>query len=325
MHADDHLSIPAEITSAPFTLVAGDGYPLAANWFLPEREPARGTLIIHGATATPAAFYRRFARFAASRGLRVLTYDYRGIGLSRPASLRDSRATLSDWALLDARAAHLHVRERFPDEPVAIVGHSFGGQLVGLLGETRSAHAALMVGCQLAYYGNWPTRSARLLLATGWRAVLPLVTALVGYLPGRFVGSGEDLPAGVARQWGRWCCHPDYYMGEHPDARARLAAFDAPTLFYSFTDDTFAPGRAVAQLLSHLPKAQLEHRRIDPRTLGAGPIGHFGFFRAGTASLWPAALDFVLGRLANERRTSEASGRFRIMDEVMADLQYGRS
>src|SRR5262245_26101772 len=137
MHPAESLRIPAAILGQPFTLLAADGHKLAATWFMPDRGPARGTLIVHGATATPAAYYRRFARFAAGRGLRVLTYDYRGVGGSRPAALARSRATLSEWALLDARAAHQLVRDRFPGEPVAIVGHSFGGQLLGLIDEAR--------------------------------------------------------------------------------------------------------------------------------------------------------------------------------------------
>ena len=128
---------------------------------------------------------------------------------------------------------------------------------------------------------------------------MPLLSAVLDYVPGRLLGIGEDLPSGVARQWARWCCHPDYYMGEHPEAHTRLAAFDRPTLFYSFTDDTFAPEPAVGQLLEHLPSAQLEHRRIDPSDHGGDPIGHFGFFRPHlAANFWPAAAEFLSAAIA---------------------------
>ncbi len=325
MQSEELLRISAAIEGVPVTFTATDGYPLAATWFLPERGQARGIVIVHGATATPAAFYRRFARFLASHGLRVLTYDYRGMGGSRRASLRAASTTMSDWALLDARAAHAHVAARFPGEPVAVVGHSFGGQLLGLIEEPADARGAVLVGAQFGYYGHWPL-PARAVIGFAWTAVVPLLAAVLDYVPGGLLGIGEDLPSGVARQWARWCRDPGYYLGEHPEARSRLAAFDRPTLFYSFTDDPFAPEPAVAQLLEHLPSAGVEHRRIDPADHGGDAIGHFGFFRPQLAGqFWPAAAEFLSDTLAGHTPArSERSGRFRISDEVMADLRFGR-
>ena len=325
MQSDALLRISGAIEGVPVTVFAADGYPLAATWFVPERGKARGTVIVHGATATPAAFYRRFARFLASRGLRALTYDYRGIGGSRRASLDGVRTAMSDWALLDARAMHAHARTCFPGEPVAVVGHSFGGQLLGLLDEAGDARGAVLVAAQFGYYGHWPL-PARAWIAFAWKVVVPVLAALLDYVPGALLRIGEDLPSGVARQWARWCSHPDYYLGDHPDARARLAAFDRPTLFYSFTDDHFAPEPAVASLLEHLPAARLDHQRIDPADHGGDPIGHFGFFRAHLAAhFWPAAADFLSDTLAGiTPAPQERSGRFRISDDVMADLQFGR-
>src|SRR5687768_10537965 len=106
-------------------LVASDDFALGAALYRPKGE-ALGTVIVHGATAVPSGYYRRFAEFLAHHGLRVLTYDYRGIGRSRPEALRGFRASMSDWARLDADAAHRLVAERFPGEGVATIGHSFG-------------------------------------------------------------------------------------------------------------------------------------------------------------------------------------------------------
>ena len=96
----------------------------------------------------PRKIYRGFASYLASRGCAVLTYDYRGTGGSRPPagrgyiqprSLAGFQATMADWATqgrhrgggLDARALHTL--------PLLYVGHSFGGQALGLLpNNTRS-------------------------------------------------------------------------------------------------------------------------------------------------------------------------------------------
>lgn len=307
-------------------LITADAMVLGASLFTP-RGPACGTVIIHGATAVPQGYYRRFARFiAGALGTRVLTYDYRGIGRSRPRSLRGFDATLTQWARLDASAAHAFVRERFPDQPFAVVGHSFGGQLVGLIDEPRGASGVVMVGAQLAYYRDWPERAQRRLALT-WKWLVPIASALFGYMPGRF-GLGEDLPRGVARQWASWCLHPDYLISEHLDARERFARFDAPTLFFSFTDDDYAPEAAIDNLLRRLRRAPLEHVRLEPRARGADAIGHFGFFRPQfSATLWMEAASFLGDSLAGDtphHRPPVEAATQSLRDDVLADLRFGR-
>jgi len=321
---------PVEV--AAIELPAADGVVLGGTLFTPSAFTAsgraRGTIIIHSATAVPQGYYRRFAQFAAqATGARVLTYDYRGIGKSRPLSLRGFRATLTDWARLDAVAAHHFVTKRFPGEPFAVIGHSFGGQLVGLIDEPNAATGAVMVGAQLAYYRDWPAKDHKK-LGFVWKMLVPAASALFGYMPGRF-GLGEDLPRGVARQWAEWCTHPDYLISEHLDARERFARFDAPTLFYSFTDDEYAPEGAVAHLLRRLRRAPLEHVRLAPQERGASTIGHFGFFRPRfSGTLWPEAASFLRdsleGREPHHTRSVSPPVTPSLREEVMEDLSYGR-
>ncbi len=89
---------------------ATDGYLLGASLFLP-RGAKRHAVLINSATAVPRRTYRGFAGYLARRGCAVLTYDYRGIGDSRqkslvgynqPKSLVGFKASMSDWAALDA-------------------------------------------------------------------------------------------------------------------------------------------------------------------------------------------------------------------------------
>lgn len=295
MQTDSRVAADKPFLVETPALVATDDFALGATLYRP-KAAALGTVIVHGATAVPAGYYRRFGEFLAHHGLRVLTYDYRGVGRSRPGGLRGFRASMTDWARLDAAAAHALVEAQYPGEPVATVGHSFGGQLIGLLDAARDVRGALLVGSQLGYYGHWNVRD-RLRLGLTWRALVPTLTASLGYLPAQ-AGLGEDLPRGVANEWAKWCSSPDYLISHHPDAAARFARFDRPLLLYSFSDDDFAPRRAVDALLARMPEAQLTHRRIRPGEFGDRPIGHFGFFRAGFEhTLWLEAVRFLSGVL----------------------------
>jgi predicted alpha/beta hydrolase len=302
-------------------LRATDGYSLGACLFEPVSAVA-GTLVIHGATATPQRYYRRFAEFLAKRGVRVVTYDYRGIGQSRPASLRGYRATMTEWADVDARSVHWHVRARYGAQPVAILGHSFGGQLVGLIDEAREACGAIFVGAQLGYYGYWRGLQ-RIKMGMIVRAVIPAVSAAAGYLPGR-MGIGEDLPRGVAEEWARWCSHPDYLISDHPDAQERFARFDRPIAFYSFTDDAYAPRSSVDALIRRLSSAVIDHRRLRPSDLGVGSVGHFGFFRPPFRdTMWMDVLDFLRDVFAGTTPKPARAARPACEvseEEVLADL-----
>lgn len=279
----------AECLLTSVRVPALDGYPLGVSIMDPPKTP-RGTVVIHGATATPARFYAPFAGFLAASGVRVVRYDYRGVGASRPEVLRGFAATMTDWAH-DAAAIHRFVENRYPGEAVAIMGHSFGGQLIGLVDEVRNAVGAVTVGAQFGYYGHWPILS-RAKLALTWGAVVPALTSAFGYLPGK-AGLGVDLPRGVAAQWARWCRSPDYFIVDHPDAGDRLARFDRPLCAFTFTDDDYAPEGAVENFLSRFGSAKLDHRNLRPSDVGRAKVGHFGFFRRGLRdTLWRDTLDF---------------------------------
>jgi predicted alpha/beta hydrolase len=305
---------------------AGDEFELGATLFEPRASP-RGVVIVNGAMAVRAGYYARFAEHLAASGLAVVTYDYRGVGASRPLNLRGFRATLTEWAQVDARAVHEFARRSYGGLPLVTVGHSFGGQILGLSEDMRDSAGAVLVAAQHGYFGHWPLPT-RLRYAALWHAVLPSVTATFGYLPGRF-GLGEDVPAGVAEEWASWCRHPDYLIGHHPAARARLARFDRPVLAFSFTDDDYAPDPAVDHLLDSLSHAPLEHRRLAPADLEVDAIGHFGFFRPPFAdTLWRDTRWFIEDLIADRPRFQPLRARapWAIREEdVFADLAYGRA
>ena len=88
-----------------------DDYSLAATLFMP-RGPRRQAILINSATAVPRKIYAGFATYLAGRGSVVVTYDYRGIGASKPATLKGFETSMSDWAARDVTAAVNYMRAR---------------------------------------------------------------------------------------------------------------------------------------------------------------------------------------------------------------------
>jgi len=278
-------SLSSEPRSRVVRFKTSDEVQLAGDVFEPA-EPARATLLIASAMGVRRQLYAGFASFLREAGVLTLTFDYRGIGEARPASLRGYRADLSDWAERDLPAAIAWLREQAPDKPLLYVGHSIGGQLLGLI-PNADVHAALLIASQSGYWGHWPG-AGRLVMAALWFAAVPAFSRAFGYLPMRAIGQGEDVPRGVATQWAAWGRDPRYIVS-YLQQRDGIGAFeyDRPLRAYAFSDDRYAPRTAVQALLSAYPRANPELRYVRGSDLGVRSIGHFGAFRSVfRSSLW---------------------------------------
>jgi predicted alpha/beta hydrolase len=254
---------------------ARDGFALAATIFEPERAPRR-VVVLCGATAAKRTFYVAFARFLSATGAAVVTFDYRGVGGSRPKSLRGFHAEMHEWATLDISGALDFAEKRWPSVSIAILGHSSGGWSLGMVPDIARVDRIVMVASQHGNWRYWPW-AQRWRYAAIWYAIIPAIAHLAGYLPG-WTGIGEDLPKGVAFELARWCRSRDFVFCDAAERRRAYAAIRAPILAWSFTDDGYAPAASVDALLAHFCGAKIESRRRSPSDMG-GPIRHFGFFR----------------------------------------------
>lgn len=282
-------------------IAAADGTRLVAHRFRAARPVA--VAVIGAALGVRQDFYFDFARYLATRGIDAWTFDYRGIGHSAPRSLRRFRATITDWAQRDYDAALRQARAALPAAPLFVVGHSLGAQLPALTPTGGAIDAMVAVAGGSGYWrGLAPAlRPAMLAMVRG---VAPLAIPLAGYFPGRRLKMIGDLPAGVMRQWARWCMHPDYLVGVEAGARDAYANARFEILSLSFSDDWMMTQRNIERLHAHFRAARRESRRITPAQAG-GPVGHMGFFRSRHRdALWAPAADWLLTRTRHEHRTT---------------------
>jgi predicted alpha/beta hydrolase len=280
---------------------ANDGYLLGASLHLP-RGARRNAVLINSATAVPRKIYKGFASYLASRGCAVLTYDYRGIGDSRqkslvgynqPKSLVGFQASMSEWAARDVTAAVAWMRERYQNLPLDYVGHSFGGQALGLLPNNTEVSRALLIAAQAAYW-RLMTAPERYRVFIMMNFIGTPLTRLMGYAPG-WSGIGEDLPKGVFLQWARWV-RSKRYLFDDPElpALANFRNYRGALRALCLADDPWATRPAVELLCSGFISTTPDIATIAPADAGVAKIGHLGFFRSEHRdTLWRGAAEWL--------------------------------
>ena len=290
-----------DVFTDDITVPAADGYKLGATLFLPRGAKSHAVLI-NSATAVPRKIYRGFAGYLARRGCAVLTYDYRGIGDSRqkavegynqPRSLVGFKASMSDWAALDVTSAVVWMRERYHQLPLGYVGHSFGGQALGLLSNNTEVARALLIASQAGYWKLMASPERYRVYAMLNFVGLPL-TRLFGYMPG-WTGLGEDLPKGVFEQWVHWVMSERYLFTDPKlPGLSNFAKYRGALRSLCISDDPWATRPAVEMLCSGFSSITPDILTVTPADVGAAKIGHFGFFRTDQRdTLWRGAAEWL--------------------------------
>lgn len=256
-----------------------DGHDLAATIFpAASGQRSRRAVLICSGTGIPRRFYAAYAEFLAGHGFDAVTFDYRGIGDSRPESLRGFAATMREWGERDVAAAIEGVRAELRPGRLLVVGHSAGGWLTALAPNNDAVDAMIAVASMSGYWGNMKSPE-RYRLAVIWHVLVPLVVRVFGYLPGHF-GTKEDLPKDVALEWARWCRMRRYFFDDRRfDAQARMAGLACPIRAYQIADDPWGTPAAMHAILNAYTHATVDYVEVLPAAIGVGAIGHFGFFR----------------------------------------------
>lgn len=268
--------------------------------------------LINAGAGIDSRYYSRFAAYLAESGIPTLVYDYRGIGQSRPKSMRGFEASVEDWGSKDAAAALDWLAERYPGARRIVIGHSVGGFLTGFARNGYLIDHMVLVGSHTGYWGDYApaARPAMFLL---WHALMPALTRLVGYFPGRRLHLLEDLPRGVALEWAARR-KPDFWWNvRRPDGTpdveridevlGRFRAIRASVLALRFEDDPFATAAATDRVLGLYSGCRAEQRLVMRSDVGGQKIGHFGFFRSRFRDvLWPVVLRWLQQQVADAPR-----------------------
>lgn len=281
------------MTATTVAIPALDGYRLAATVFAPVGEDNGIVVQINGATGLRREFYQGYARYLAARGFHVVTYNYRGIGDSRDIAWRGAEPSMQDWGEKDLAGVTEWIAHRWPKHRIVCVGHSGGGQWLGLARNNARVQAQLAISAQSGYWGHYRPRDWPKLLFL-WFLLMPVAARLMGYFPGRLIGS-ENLPRHVALTFARWCRNRHYISdADGRPIREHFHAYRGRLRFYVIDDDRFfAPANAVRALASYFTQADVQIVHVTPADYDVPAIGHFGFFRDGMERAWHQTAEWL--------------------------------
>lgn len=253
-------------------------------------------VLIAPATGIGRQFYAAFADYLAAHGYGVLVFDFQGIGESRRGALRDCPASLVSWGSQDLPAALEELTRQFPRASSQLVGHSAGGQLLGLMPNAGRLASLLAVASSSGSVANMPL-SYRVKAEFFLRVFIPVSNRITGVSRTNLVGMGGPLPQQVGAQWARWCLGRGYVeTGFGKEVRQHVYdTLDLPSLWLNASDDAIATRANVADILRVYPRMAptAERLTLDPGAHGLDRIGHMEFFRRGSRTLWPLALDWL--------------------------------
>lgn len=267
-------------------LTTSDHQSIYCTVFLPSKDCGK-IVIINSATGVKQQIYFAFSKYLATQGFTVITYDYRGIGLSKPSQIKGYTATMRDWGTKDFGAVTNYVKTQFPQHQKFLIGHSVGALIVGMNDDSIFFEKFIFIATQNAYYGhlNFKTKIAAFL---GFSVVQPLTTGLLGYFPGHYLGLGESLPSGVSRDWAHLILKKkstDYLL---ENAKVNISKTLSQNVFVLYAeDDDWLTDRGVRSLLEDTyPQLQATYRVIKTSESEVKQIGHVNFFRSYNRRLW---------------------------------------
>lgn len=271
-------------------ILTEDRFTLSAHIFEPEHSSQK-ILLVNSATGVKQQIYFSFAQYFAEKGFTVITYDYRGIGLSKPEKMRGFESSMRTWGTQDYKAITNYIRITFPDHQKFCLGHSVGALILGMNKDSEIFKEFIFVGTQNAFVGDLKFKT-KIEAYIGFGIIQPLTTTLLGYFPANWFRLGESLPSGSAFDWRTLILNKKSTnkLLENIDDFSRNLTQNV--LVIRAEDDAWLTEKGVKSLLENTyPNLKPTYRLVKTSESEKGEIGHINFFRSYNKELWKIILE----------------------------------
>lgn len=269
-----------------------DGFELSATLYAPNS--IKAAVIMAPATGIKKGFYHSFATHLATNGYGVISFENRGIGQSTKGHINQINASLINWGRLDMPAVLKKLKASFPDQSYHVIGHSAGGQLIGLMDNSLEIKSLFNFASSSGSLRNM-TYPFKLHAMFFMNVFIPLSNFLFGKTNSHWVGMGQPLPKLVAKQWRNWCNGKGYVASDF-GKEIKTHLYDdlkLPSMWLYAKDDAIANLTNVKEMARVYSQSKAEVVSIDPNDLVSKQVGHMGFFSSKNKELWRYALEWL--------------------------------
>ena len=281
------------MNSIDIEIACADEFQLMATSFTPTK-PIKGAVLIAPATGIKRQFYTNFAAHLAQHGYGVMTFDNRGIGESLTGAIKHCNASLQCWGEKDLPAVYKALKKTFPNTKYHLIGHSAGGQLVGLIPNANDLTSIFNVACSSGSLKNM-TFSQKFKAHFFMNIFIPTCNKIFGYTKSHWVGMGEPLPKNVAHQWRVWCNGSGYVKTAFGKTihKHLYNELNTPSMWINACDDFIANNKNTDDMISVFKSLPVKRLTLTAKDHDLVEIGHMKFFSKRSKILWVYALDWL--------------------------------
>jgi len=266
-------------------LTTQDNIIITAHLFSPVKSNNK-LLLINSATGVKQQVYFSFAQFFSEKGFTVITYDYRGIGLSKPEKMKHFNASMRIWGSMDYKTLTQYIKNHFAGYQKYCLGHSVGALIIGMNEDSRIFEEFVFIGTQNAFVGNLKFRT-KIEAYLGFGIAQPLTTTLLGYFPAHWFGLGESLPKNCAYDWRTLILNRKSTNGLLEKIEDYSENLTQKVFVIRAEDDVWLTEKGVKSLLNvTYPNLKPTYRLVKTSESERGKIGHVNFFRSYNRKLW---------------------------------------
>ena len=272
-------------------LKTSDHNLISVTVFEPQN-PNGKLLLINSATGVKQQVYFSFAKYFAENGFTAITYDYRGIGDSKPKKMNGFHATMRIWGTDDFKTVTDFIKKNYQNHQKFCLGHSVGALIIGMNENAHIFDKFIFVATQDAYIGNLKANIAASAVL-GFGIAVPLTTKFFGYFPAHRFGLGESLPKGVAYDWRTLILNKKSTSRLYEKIATHFSKdLKQETFIIHAEDDPWVTMKGMENLMNNVyPYLKKTYREIKVSDSEKGEIGHINFFRSFNKKLWKIVLD----------------------------------
>lgn len=256
-------------------------------------------ILIFPALGVRASYYEPLAQTLCSSGFHTARFDHRGTGSS---SVRPKRGVDFGYETVltkDYPVVFEAIRQRFPEHPIFLLGHSLGAQLsmIYVAKGREKINGLIHIGAGTPWYRNWSgVERLKILFAS---LVFPLTCRLFGYFPGQLLGFAGRQGKTLMMDWSDTVRSGNYQpSGARKSYESAMLRTEKPILSISLAGDFYAPPKAAEHLsLKYGPASDVVHLHYTQAMLPHAKIDHFNWAKE-AGFLLPALQEWVQTQLS---------------------------